>query len=102
MHICEMGPVMATRSMLAGTSTVRPAESVKETVPLAAALDDDEALEALPDALAALELDEPPHPASPKTIAQHTAMQHATIAFLDPDNTFPWSMVASLSTLGYF
>ena len=83
-----MGHVMATRSMSAGTSTVRPAESVKETVPLAAALDD-EALEALPDALAALELDEPPHPASPKTIAQHTAMQHATIAFLDPDNTYP-------------
>ncbi len=57
MHIWETGPVTATLSIFAGTSTLRPAESVNVTTSPAAADDADAlAAELLAEALLASEL----------------------------------------------
>lgn len=92
--------------MFAGTLTVRPSESVNSTVAPddAEAEADAEAAEADPDpdALeAALELDEDPHPASPRTTAKHSAKQHATIAFLDFKIFLPFCMIPLTPLLIY-
>lgn len=79
-----MAPETATRSMLAGISTVRPSESVKLRVPsedaaelLADALAALEEAEAEPEAdaeLAELEPADPEHAASPRTAAHSAAI----------------------------
>lgn len=92
--------------MFAGTLTVRPSESVNSTVAAEAEADADSEADADADvdadadaeALdAALELDDDPHPASPRTAARQNAKHHAAIAFPDVDNTFPWFISASYS-----
>jgi hypothetical protein len=75
---------MATRSIFAGNSTVRPAESVNVLVSPDAELVERLAAEAASDE----ELDDcadfcdPPHATSPNTARKHIAQQSAAKAFL--------------------
>jgi len=88
---------MATRSMLAGTSTVLPAESVNCTVSLDADALELAAVDALADALDAfveLDIDEP-HPAIPNTTAKHNANIAAAASFRVPFDAVDFFIIPS-------